>query len=71
VSPSGYLAGLVVVIGLGTLDSLVRSLQNIAHGRIDPGGGLPMRTRVVITLFAGTLDTVWVAAAGALQAPKG
>jgi hypothetical protein len=70
VSPSGYLVGLVVIIGLGTLHTIVRSLYGIAGGRFERKRGMPMRKRM-ITLFAGSLETIWAAAAGSLQAPKG
>jgi hypothetical protein len=70
VSPSGYLVGLVVVIGLGTLLTMARSLYEVASGRFDWKGGKPMG-RTLITVFAGTLETIWAAVTGAIQAPKG
>jgi hypothetical protein len=70
VSLSGYLVGLVVVIGLGTLHTIVRSLHVIADGRFEGKRGMPMRKRL-ITLYAGSLETIWAAAAGSIQAPKG
>jgi hypothetical protein len=62
--------GLAVVIGLGTLLTIVRSLYRRADDRFDRKGGMPMRNKVII-LYAGSLETIWAAAAGALQAPKG
>lgn len=68
-SPSGYLSGLVVVIGLGSLLTVVRALDRKEERQTDSKGGKPMK--LLTTLLAGSLETVWAAAAGALQAPKG
>jgi hypothetical protein len=59
-----------MVIGLGSLLSIVRSLYRKAEGRFDRKRGMPM-TKKMITLYAASLETIWAAAAGALQAPKG
>jgi hypothetical protein len=59
-----------MVIGLGALLTIVRSLYRKADGRFDGTGGMPM-TNKMITLYAAGLETIWAAAAGALQAPKG
>jgi hypothetical protein len=67
-SPSGFLTGLVVIIGLGALLNVSRSIDRKADG--ERKGGKPMKKRMVI-LFAASLESIWAAAAGALQAPKG
>jgi hypothetical protein len=67
-SPSGYLWALVVIIGLGALLNVSRSINRKADGKRK--GGKAMKKRMVM-LFAATLETLWVAAAGSLQAPEG
>jgi hypothetical protein len=58
-----------VVIGLGALLTIARLISRKAEGKTK--GGMPMHKRITIVLSAACLETIWQAAAGAIQTPKG